>query len=36
MGEILETQLEEIVAVLQRLEGGEIDVGEARARLGRL
>ena len=36
MGEILDTQLEEIVAVLGRLEGGEIDVGEAREALGRL
>jgi thiol-disulfide isomerase/thioredoxin len=36
MGEILETQLEAITAVLERLEGGEIDVEAARAALGRL
>lgn len=36
MGELLETHLEEIVAVLEGLEGGEIDVAQARERLGRL
>lgn len=36
IGEIFEKQLEEIVAVLGQLEGGEIDVGEAREALGRL
>jgi thiol-disulfide isomerase/thioredoxin len=36
MGEILETHLEEIVAVLERLDGGEIDVAQARESLGRL
>lgn len=36
VGEILETHLEEIVAVLGRLERGEIDVAEARKALGRL
>ena len=36
MGEILDTQIEEIVAVLERLAGGEIDVAQARERLGRL
>ena len=36
IGEILETHLEQIVAVLERLEAGEIDIGEARAALGRL
>jgi thiol-disulfide isomerase/thioredoxin len=36
IGEILETHVEEIVAVLERLQGGEIDVAQAREQLGRL
>lgn len=36
IGEILKTDIDEIVTVLERLEAGEIDVGEAREALGRL